>query len=214
MQWIYKLFARLEDHSPRQRRGFLLLLPVVCCLLLTLQLWRYYKLKRVEVDTADYQALRQWVVELQDSSQLREGDSVSWLGLKSLGLPKEDINQATALELQRVKGIGLLLSRRLIMYREALGGFHSWQQLEELKGLPKSCLDRLIRRFDIGTPPKRLPINRLSAQDLSLHPYLSDTLAARIVKHRPFVDVVDFEESLRPSSSQMTRLAPYLSYEP
>ena len=211
IRWIYRLFLSADQHAPHLRRGFSLLLLLVGGSLLSLQLWRHYRLRAVEVDTTDYLALREWVLGLRDSIRLK--NSKNWHGIEQIKLPPEDLNQATALELQRVKGIGRVLARRIVIKREALGGFHSWSQLSSIRSLYPRTLEQLAHRFQLITPPKLLHINHLDRSSLILHPYIDDTLALRIIKHRPFKDLEALKTQTNASSEQLTRLQPYLSYE-
>ena len=200
----------VDQYSLRQRRGFFILLILAGGCLLSTQLWRCYQINQIEVDTVDYLALRQWVADLQDS--LGAKDVQIGHGLEAMDLPLEDLNQATGLELQRVHGIGQVLARRIVIARETLGGFHSWSQLAEIQSLNAQKIKRLAQRFQISNPPRLLQINRLDQASLTAHPYVGETLALRIVKHRPFADLEDFQSQTGISDELLTRLKPYLSY--
>ena len=214
MKWLARLFEPLATYSPLQRRGFWLLLPAVVLILAVSQLWRAYEARQIEVDTSDYLALRQWVVALQDSLAARPAA----LGAKELisiaKLPKEDLNTATALELQRVQGIGRVLSRRIVLYREALGGFYSLAQLDEIKKLSKKVQDRIRQRYVLEADVAPLCVNRLSQEELSIHPYLSSEVVEKIVKGRPFLDTLGFRTKVLMPEGRFSRLRPYLSFVP
>ena len=46
-----------------------------------------------------------------------------------------EINSADTLELDKIKGVGLSFARRIVKYRERLGGFHTKEQLFEVFGV-------------------------------------------------------------------------------
>lgn len=217
MGWISKLFQPLGVYSLRQRRGFLALVPLVLLFLLGTQLWKGYSFRKIKVDTTDYWVLRQWVAGLKDSLMLASEAASGSKGLNVSPIwqiPKEDLNAATALELQRTEGIGIVLSRRIVLYREALGGFCKLKQLEEVWGLPKKVRLRLQKRYDIRCTVLPLYVNRWPAEALAEHPYVSRVLAQQIVAARPFIDVEDFKKRLVLSDKEWYSLQPYVSFVP
>lgn len=54
-----------------------------------------------------------------------------------------DINKAGPVELDRLPGIGAVKARAMIDLREKLGGFRSIEQLEEVKGIGKTTIEKL-----------------------------------------------------------------------
>jgi len=57
--------------------------------------------------------------------------------------PKVNINTASSEELQKVKGIGPVLAKRIIAYREKVGRFLSLDELREVKGIGAKTLEKL-----------------------------------------------------------------------
>lgn len=54
-----------------------------------------------------------------------------------------DLNSAGIVELDRLPGIGAVRASAIIELREKLGGFHSIEQLDEVKGIGKASLEKL-----------------------------------------------------------------------
>lgn len=96
-----------------------------------------------------------------------------------------DINRADTTELKKLRGIGSVLSKRIVDYREALGGFYSKEQLEKVYGLKEEVLQRLDSQLLVGSIPlQKLNVNSASVEELRSHPLINWKLANAIVKYR------------------------------
>jgi len=110
---------------------------------------------------------------------------------------KIDLNKATEEELQKVSGIGVALSKRIITYREKLGGFSSDSQLYNVYGLDDQVIQRTLNEFTVKTPKEihKMNLNRVSASDIATIPGISFELAKRIWEYRVLRErVEDFSE--------------------
>ncbi len=70
----------------------------------------------------------------------------------------KDINTATREDFATIRGIGEVLSQRIVSFRSGLGGFHSMDQLNEIYGLKDTVMMRLKEHF---TFLDSLQLNRL-----------------------------------------------------
>lgn len=126
----------------------------------------------------------------------------------------KDLNQATAEELQQVKGIGPSYSERIIKYRSLLGGFSSMKQLNEVYGLQQETIERLSEHFEIQSGVHPFNINSDSAKVLAKHPYISYDLAWIIINYRKQNGDILSAEDLRKikavDEETFNRLKPYL----
>jgi len=61
-----------------------------------------------------------------------------------------DINTATAAELKQLKGIGKVLSKRIVKYRESIGGFESVEQLNKVYGIEDSLYFTLLDNIEMS----------------------------------------------------------------
>ena len=96
-----------------------------------------------------------------------------------------ELNSADTVALKSLPGIGSVLSRRIIKYRDLLGGFYSAKQLLEVYGLSPECLQKVESLLTIDTLKiKKLDINFSSAEELAAHPYVGKKPGREIVNFR------------------------------
>lgn len=124
-----------------------------------------------------------------------------------------DLNAADTLQLRRIPGIGAVLSRRIVAFRESLGGFADTLQLHEVYGLPKG----MGRWFTLTTPLyRRIEVNKADVKTLARHPYLNWKQARRIVdyrhRHGPIEDLRQLSLCEEFTEADFVRLQPYLAY--
>jgi len=63
---------------------------------------------------------------------------------------RKDINETTAIELQKIYGIGPVFSKRIVAYRNSLGGFKSMDQLHKVYGLDSIVVKRILKEYTIN----------------------------------------------------------------
>ena len=102
---------------------------------------------------------------------------------KSKTVEVKDLNTSTAADLTQVRGIGAVLSERIIKYRTRLQGFDELNQLYEVYGLDSLVVENVKRQFKIKTKPKRTKISDAlaSLEALLKIPYLSKSEAKKII---------------------------------
>lgn len=85
-----------------------------------------------------------------------------------------ELNTADTVILKKVPGIGSAFSNRIVKYRNLLGGFHSVAQLSEVYGIDEERYHELKEWFCVNPAlVRKKQINRLPADSLSRHPYIS-----------------------------------------
>jgi len=106
---------------------------------------------------------------------------------------KIDLNKATEEELKEVSGIGEALSKRIILYREKLGGFTADSQLYNVYGLDYQVVQRTLNEFTVKTPKDiiKMNVNAVSASDIATIPSISYDLAKKIWEYRILRERVD-----------------------
>lgn len=124
-----------------------------------------------------------------------------------------DLSTADTTALQRVPGIGPYYARRIVDYRQRLGGFTSLAQLDEIEGFPHDALPYLT--LETGGV-EQLNVNSLSLNDLKRHPYINFYQARAIVDYRrqngPITDIGDLRLLPDFGEEAIERLRPYITY--
>ncbi len=129
----------------------------------------------------------------------------------------KDINKISAYELMEVRGIGPVLSERIVKFRNRLGGFQVMEQLFDVYGLDGEVVKRLFERFDIIEKPslELININEASAEDIAKLIYLSKAVAYRIVlyreQHGPLENLEELTKIEGFPSDKIDRISLYLS---
>lgn len=145
----------------------------------------------------------------------REGYSVS----KEEKLIIFDLNMAKEKDLEKIKGIGPYYAKRIVKYRNALGGFASMQQLQEVYGIKKEMIDALNKQSKVVVKNRKsIPINSDSIKSLAKHPYLDWNQARAIVNYRKLHGEYKSSHELKEikiiSDSLYQKISPYLSIQP
>lgn len=98
---------------------------------------------------------------------------------------KAELNSADSTALVNVRGIGPAFAKRIIRYREKLGGYSDLNQLLDVYGIDSTRF-LLIERFLTVDQSliKKININTASVDQLRAHPYLDYFVAKAIVDKR------------------------------
>lgn len=91
------------------------------------------------------------------------------------------INEADTTLLKRIPGIGSYFARRIVTYRQRLGGFYDTAQLLEIKNFPAASLSYM--EVD-ASKITRLNVNQLTLHQLKAHPYINYLQAQAIIDYR------------------------------
>lgn len=100
---------------------------------------------------------------------------------------KQDLNTATAKQLQKVNGIGEYYSKQIIKYRSKfIGGFIADVQLQDIYGLTPEVIKKLTNDFTVKTPRKinKINLNKASVEELVTIQHIDYDLAYDIVEQR------------------------------
>ena len=104
---------------------------------------------------------------------------------------KIDLNKATANQLQKVYGIGVFYSERIVRYRDSFeGGFISDVQLQGIHGLTSEVIDNILKEFTVKTPRliDKIDLNSATIEQLVSIEYIGYELAYEIVESRMLRD--------------------------
>ena len=128
-----------------------------------------------------------------------------------------NLNSASAEELKSLKGIGEVLSKRIIEYREKLGGFHSTEQLAEVYGLSVEVLENIQSKLTVDPREVRpISINEVDMKSLAAHPYFDFRTAKLIVNYRDqhgaYSTMKELVKSKGIEAKDSVKLYPYITF--
>ena len=124
-----------------------------------------------------------------------------------------ELNTADTTLLRRVPGIGSYYARKIVQYRDRLGGFVSARQLDEITDFPQQAKPY----FTISTAQvRRLNINTLTLEQLRRHPYINYYQARAILdyrrQHGRIADLAELSLLRDFPEEAIERLRPYVAY--
>jgi competence protein ComEA len=127
-----------------------------------------------------------------------------------------DINKADTTQLIEISGVGGYSAKKILNFRNALGGFVSKQQILETRNIPQSVFESLLPMVLVDSPPKKLNINTATVENLDKHPYISIQQARVIVayraEHGPFQNFDDLKKIKVLNENTIASLLPYISF--
>jgi competence protein ComEA len=129
-----------------------------------------------------------------------------------------ELNTADSLQLCDLPGIGAGFARRIIKFREKLGGFIKKEQLLEVYGLDSSKFDIIQGKITVdGSVVRKVNINLIAESDLAKHPYVGFKLAKKInsykKQHGNFSSISDVEKISTINAQELEKIAPYITFE-
>ena len=129
-----------------------------------------------------------------------------------------ELNNADTTTLQLLHGIGPAYARRIVRYRERLGGFIDVGQLLEVYGFTPELLAHIAPSLTLDTSSiRRIDINNIGLKQLIQHPYIEYYQARDIVNLRNrgvrFSSADDLRAVPSMADSTLARLLPYLSFD-
>ena len=108
-----------------------------------------------------------------------------------IDIPKVELNTADSSALVSLRGIGPFYARKIIEYREQLGGYYSPEQLLEVYGMDEERFAPLRDRIKAdSTLIRPLPLWELSEDSLARHPYVGRSTARSIIRYKKVCDTV------------------------
>lgn len=129
-----------------------------------------------------------------------------------------ELNQADTASLKMIPGLGSSFAKRIVKYRNLLGGFYSVDQLSEVFGIDEDRFNALKPWFSVDPSVIHpLRVNKLRIDSLPYHPYLSYPQRRAILKLLKQKGRLEGWENLQLleefTKEDKERLAPYLSFE-
>lgn len=129
-----------------------------------------------------------------------------------------ELNTADSFDLQQLRGIGPGYARRIIRYRERLGGFIDKRQLLEVYGMDTGRYNGIAASVWISADTvKRINLNEVEFKRLLSHPYFPFEITKAIILYRTKKKKIRSVEELTGipgmSDSLYRKMLPYIRLE-
>jgi competence protein ComEA len=128
-------------------------------------------------------------------------------------LAKFDLNTADTTQLKLIRGIGSGYAKRIIKFREALGGFANAELVRETFQLPPEVADELLKLAYVKGGYKKLKINDLAEIK---HPFLrynqTKAIVAYRTQHGNFKSIDDLRQIKILDEETIRKIEPYLEF--
>ncbi|MFC4262586.1 helix-hairpin-helix domain-containing protein [Ferruginibacter yonginensis] len=127
-----------------------------------------------------------------------------------------EINSTDSTSLEALPGIGPGFAKRIINFRNKLGGFYKVEQVAETFGLPDSTFQKVkpYIKIDANTI-KKININTASLDELKAHPYIRWQLANVIMaykkEHGNFTSIEALKKIMIIDDITYNKISPYLT---
>lgn len=126
-----------------------------------------------------------------------------------------ELNSADTFELQRLRGIGPSFAKRIVRYRERLGGYIEKSQLLEIFGMDQAKYDMIKDHLMLNPDSvRRIDLNAVTFKELLSHPYFPFELTKNIMiyrkEHRKFKDKSELLLIKAINDSVYGKITPYI----
>jgi len=128
-----------------------------------------------------------------------------------------DINMADSAAIEGLKGIGAAFAKRIVKYRDRLGGFAAKEQLLEVYGMDTIRYRDFEQQILIDQSAiLKTAINKAGFAELRRYPYLSNKQINAILQykrqHGNYASAEDLKKVLILSDDVIVKILPYLSF--
>ncbi len=128
-----------------------------------------------------------------------------------------DINTADSAQLTSLPGIGPVFARRIVRYRDRIGGYVDVQQLQEVYGMREETLEKIQGKVEAKGEPVSRNINAMDVKEIRSLPYITNWNQARAVfnyreQHGAFQSKEDLLKIKLLDSLQVNKMMPYIRF--
>lgn len=153
-------------------------------------------------------------VMLHDTGKYIKSQSPKVIALVGQDL-RIELNTTDTSELIKLKGIGRYYAKKIIWYRDKLGGFYSVNQLYEIERMRSETVQEIAPYVWVDTNKvMKIHINSTAAPEMVKHPYFTWNMAISIQDYRDFTkkfkSVHQLVEIGLLNEEIYSKLAPYL----
>ncbi|MFT4526222.1 MAG: competence protein ComEA [Bacteroidia bacterium] len=170
------------------------------------------------IQLPDTVARKKWVKKEYPKREFKKDTTKRKWPKKEFKKLSINLNLTDTLELVKLYGIGPSFARRIVKFRNNLGGFHSKEQLLDVWGMDSARYAGIEAEiFVTAELLQAININTATYEDIKNHPYIKYNVAKAIVNYRqqhgPFKQVSDLGKIHLINPELLQKLRPYLIAE-
>jgi len=129
-----------------------------------------------------------------------------------------DLNSADTFELQQLRGIGPAFARRIVKYRERLGGYIEKSQVIEVFGMDTARYNAIKEQLRVDPDSvRKINLNTVTFKELLFHPYFPFGITKNIMlykkEHKYFHNVDELLNVTNINDSIFRKMKPYVRIE-
>lgn len=130
-----------------------------------------------------------------------------------------ELNSADTASLKLIKGIGTSFAKRIVSYRNILGGYASVEQLKEVYGMKPEMYEQIRNSFTVNPSGiRKINVNTASIEKLKNHPYLRDFEKAKAIyeyrrKKIKLKSIDDLKVLDELNDDDLRKMEPYLEFK-
>ncbi|VBB44262.1 conserved hypothetical protein [uncultured Paludibacter sp.] len=158
------------------------------------------------------------IKEVEKIAEVKASETAAYNSNKTQNIVLE-LNSADTASLKQIKGIGTSFAKRIVGYRNVLGGYASVEQLKEVYGMKPEMYEQIRSSFTVNPSPiRKININTASIEKLKSHPYLRDFEKAKAVyeyrrKKIKLYSIDDLKVLDELNEEDLKKLEPYLEFK-
>ncbi len=167
------------------------------------------------IDEDDFQILEPYIVIEKLPERERTYECTTSSTARTTDTKKMELNTADTNDLKELRGIGSGYAKRIVKYRERLGGFCKPEQLLEVYGFTQELYEKVAPHIIIDSDEiRKINLNTATIDQLKRHPYLDYYQAKAIVNYRErtakFATVNDLLKTKLIYPETFEKIKPYL----
>jgi len=181
---------------------------------------RFYKkedLKKIYgISQSEYEILAPFIQLDEKKNDFSKKENTHFSNTKNAIIV--ELNSSDTANLKTLKGIGSGYAKRIIAYRNKLGGFIKKEQLLEVYGMDSVRYSGIVDYISINTTLiTKININTADLNILKSHPYIGYNIANSLTNmrklHGNFKTLSDIKKSALITDKIYTKILPYLTVE-
>jgi len=166
------------------------------------------------ITESDYTVLEPYISIPDKNKAFDKKEKVIYINDKNTEII--ELNSADTTDLKKLKGIGYWYAKKILVWRNKLGGFYKKEQLMEVNGMDSSRYAGFISYVSVNSfLITTININTASFEELKPHPYIGYNIALSIINirnvHGKFASVSDIKKSALITDKIYEKISPYLT---